>query len=65
MSNSRNFISLMPFTSTPMLCAWLHVYYGILATVRGKNVWSIGKPPAHSVPYGPQHIVGRTANVKS
>ena len=32
----------------------------------GKNVWSIGKPSAPtSVPYVPQLIDGRTANVKA
>ena len=32
------------------------------ASMRGKNVWKIGKPPApNSVPYVPQHIDGRPA----
>ena len=34
----------------------------LVAAMRGKNVWNIGKPPApNSVPYDPQHIDGRPA----
>ena len=34
----------------------------LVSTMKGKNVWNIGKPPApNSVPYVPQHIDGRPA----
>ena len=34
----------------------------LVPAMKGKNVWSIGKPPApNSVPYVPQHIDGRPA----